>query len=98
MVSLIVHDATLPLGWASLGDRCPGCVAGGRCPRFVGGIPHAYFATSISGFEFVFSLADDVISTSFRVHFRLRYLSSYLYPGILSMGISDTRVSIDGRT
>ena len=29
VVSLIVHDATLPLGWASLGDRCPGCVAGG---------------------------------------------------------------------
>ena len=36
VVSLIVHDATLPVGWASLGDRCPGCVAGGRCPVWRG--------------------------------------------------------------
>ena len=52
VVSLIVHDAALPLGWASLGDRCPGCVAGGRCPRCVVGRPHAYFAISISDFAF----------------------------------------------
>ena len=32
-----------------------------------------------------------------RTHFRVRYLSSYVYPGIWSMGIPNTRVSIDGR-
>ena len=34
-----------------------GCVAGGRCPLYVAGRPHAYFAI-------IFYLADDVISTT----------------------------------
>ena len=54
VVSLIVHDATLPLGLANLGDRCSRCVAGGGCPRCVAGIPHAYFAIPISDFDFFF--------------------------------------------
>ena len=66
-VLLIVQDATLPLGWASLGDKCPGCVAGGRCPRCVAGRPHAYSAFSISDFELFISLADDVTSISYYV-------------------------------
>ena len=70
VVSLIVHDATLPLGWASLGDRCPGCITGGRRPRCVAVRLHAYFAISISDFGSFFSLPDDVISTSYYVtHF-----------------------------
>ena len=71
VVSIIVHDATLPLGCPSVGDRYPGCVARGRCPRCVAGRPHAYFAT-ISYFDFLFFLADDVISTSYYVHIRVR--------------------------
>ena len=67
-VSLIVHDVTLPLGWESLGDRCPGCVAGGGCPWCVAGRPYAYFAISISRSYIIFSLADDVIRTSYFVH------------------------------
>ena len=63
VVSLIVYDATLPLGWASLGDRCPGCVAGCGYPQCAAGRPHAYFAISISEFELFLPLADDVIST-----------------------------------
>ena len=52
-----------------------------------------------SDFELFFSLADDVMSTFLITYtFRVRYLSSYLYPGILSMGTPDTWVSIDGRT
>ena len=39
VASLIVHDATLPLVWASLGDRSPGRVAVGGCPRCVEGRP-----------------------------------------------------------
>ena len=54
VVSLIVHDATLPLGWESLGDSCHGCVAGGRCPRYVAGRPHAYVAISTSGIIIIF--------------------------------------------
>ena len=71
VVSLIVHDATLPLGCASLGDRCPGCVADGRRPRCMAGRRHAYFAISISDFELFISLADDVITKHFllRTHF-----------------------------
>ena len=64
VISPIVHDATLPLGWPSLGDRCPGCVTGGKCLRCVTGRPQAYFAISISDFEVFFSLADDVIVVS----------------------------------
>ena len=69
VVSLIVYDAIISLCWASLGERCPGCVAGGRYPRCVAGRPHAYFAISISDFEFFFLLQiDDVISTFYDVH------------------------------
>ena len=67
VVSIIVHDATLPLGCPSVGDRYPGCVARGRCPRCVAGRSHSYFAISISDFERGFSLADEAMSTSYYV-------------------------------
>ena len=68
VVSLIVHDATLPPELGKFdGGRCPGCVAGGRCPRCVAGRSHSYFAISISDFERGFSLADEAMSTSYYV-------------------------------
>ena len=84
MVSLIVHDATLPLGWASLGDRCPGCIKGGRRPRRVAARPHDYFAISISDFDFFFSLPDDVISTfliTYQVHISGKVFELVPIPG-----------------
>ena len=98
VVSLTVHDTTLPLGWASLGNRCPGCVADGRCPRCVAGRPHAYFTISNSDFEFFFLPQNTSYSTSYYVYISGKVLSPFPYPGILSVGIPDTRVSIDGRT
>ena len=56
-------------------------------------ICHAYFTISISDFDF-FSFTSIFVTYTFRV----RYLSSYLYPGILSMGIPDTRVTVERRT
>ena len=63
------------------GGRCPGCVAGGRCLRFVARRPHAYFAISISDFEFVFSLADNVISTTYYVHISDKVFELVPIPG-----------------
>ena len=72
VVSLIVHDASLPLVWASLGGRCPRCVAWR---------PHAYFAISFSDYELFLSLTDGVISTSYCVHFSGKVFELVPIPG-----------------
>ena len=74
-------STTLLYPWVGqVGDRCPGCVAGDRCPwcvaggcpRCVAGRPHAYFAISISDFQLLSSLADDVIRPFMQYFFRFK--------------------------
>ena len=45
------------------------------------GRPRAYFAISISDFELFFSLADDVISTSYYVHISGKVFELVPFPG-----------------